>query len=440
MADKNFTRNPRRCDRWRAGPELMQTSKMTRPRTRTEDTRRRWCIPSALLRSPGEKLNGIAILEEMPDSVGLLLWLTLDDVTLWATSPPKTRPRLLGLCSPQRLAVLSDEAPTDLRCALEFLSAILALPGDADEDMMGRACLAIAAWARGRSQPRTALAFAQAGALAAPMLPEAALQTAISAQVLREGARAETWLRRTIAVARRAGDWSTYGSAYALLGKLQFDQGQHAEAEESLRIAFRTAGRIGIPLVRRNAAHGFFQLALARARATDDPAARDRFLVEADTHAHDAYRAQRAEQPGSVPLLLDLARHWIMRGDAVQALGALNRLRTVGELTPGDTLAIAAITARAAAAARRPKLSKTADERASQMLYDQSITENAAFAAAVDLAHAAVDRCDHTSFDRARSAALRFAPEVEYPRIIKTLDSLARAWKPLEGDGAEAGQ
>lgn len=415
----------------------MRTNPKSRTRRRTSSrpriTPRHWCIPSAILRSPGETLNGISILEEIPDSVGLLLWLTLDDVTLWATSPPKTRDRLAGLCSPHRLAVLGEGTPAELRYRLELLSALLAVPGDTDAEMLGVACLAVGAWARGLNHPRTALAFAQAGALAAPMFPDAAMQTAICAQEVHEPIRAETWLRRAVAVARRANDWDTYSNAYVLLGRLQLARQQLTDADGSLLIAFRTARRYGNAIARRDASYGLFQIANARALQSYDACSRDRFLVEADTYAAAAYRAYSADQAGAVPMLLDIAGHWLTRGDAEEALGPLARLRTMmAHLTPDDALRAAAMTARAYAAARRKKLtaSRAADERASQMLSFQSISEEAAFAASMDLAYAAVDRRDRASFDRARSAALRFAPNPKYESTSALLVALAESWAP----------
>lgn len=387
---------------------------------------RKWCIPSAILRSPGETLNGIAVLDEFRDSGGLLLWLTLDDVTVWASAPARTRPRLLGLCSLHRFAILDADAPRELRYSLDLLSALLASPGDADAEMVGRTCLGIAGWAKRRKAPRTALAFAQVGALAAPMLAPAALETATCALDVQEPERAETWLRRTIAVARRGGDWESYTTAAAMLGSLELTRGgKAADAEKNLVIAYSYARRKAVPLARRDAAFGLLQLAVSRAQSATDEEQRNTYRSAADEYAQAAFRAHRAEQPRSVPVLLAIARYWIERGRAARARFPLGRLRSSAQLTDAaDSLAVAAMSAHAFAASADLYLSRTAEARAWELLTDPSIAEEAAFSAALDLAHAAAVRQDRAGLERASQAALRFAPQPRYEWAGRVLAAL----------------
>jgi hypothetical protein len=69
-----------------------------RARGRRRDASRRWCIPPAILREPEETLEGSLILVEFEGDLGLLLWNSLRDVTLWAAVPPERRE---GLFKPE---------------------------------------------------------------------------------------------------------------------------------------------------------------------------------------------------------------------------------------------------------------------------------------------------------------------------------------------------
>jgi hypothetical protein len=259
------------------------------------------------------------------------------------------------------------------------------------------------------------------------MLPEACLQTSSCALAVGEPLRAETWLRRGIALGRRIKDWNTYAAAYVALGTLQLRQERFSEAEKSLSVAYRTARRNSISLVRRDAAYGLMQLALRHAeRALDVEHDREVYLRRADELALAAVRACDVEQPDPVPVLLAVAHHAIVRGNAVIARGTLARLRTIRPMAPEDALTVAAMTARTAALAGERGASKSADARAWEMLLAApSISEPAAFAAAVDLAHGAAIRRDAPSLDRATRAALRLAPATEYEATVQLVAFLA---------------
>src|SRR5687767_11874100 len=66
-------------------------SSTTRPRGRRRNISRRWCIPPAILREPDETLEASQILEEFKGDLGLLLWNSLRDVTLWSSIDPERR-------------------------------------------------------------------------------------------------------------------------------------------------------------------------------------------------------------------------------------------------------------------------------------------------------------------------------------------------------------
>jgi hypothetical protein len=212
-----------------------------------------------------------------------------------------------------------------------------------------------------------------------------------------------------------------------MLGNLQREHDSTQRAEDSYTIAFRTAQRNGVALARRDAAHGLLQIAAERARSATDPEHRERLFRDADEFACAVLRAHRTEQPGSVPVLLTLARYWITRGSAQRARRPLARLRSVEEVRPEDALVAESMSALAYTAAAAPEAASIADARAWSMLTDPSVSEGTAFLAAIDLAHAAATRMDRAALERARQAALRFAPVDQYESTVAVLKSLGES-------------
>jgi hypothetical protein len=368
---------------------------------------RRWCVPSTMLRAPGETLDGVRILDEQAGALGVLLWEGARDVELWAATPPEARP---GLFVPAGAVALRGhlaamEVPAPLAAPLDTLAALLATPGRTDEEVVSICCLEVAAWARAGGALHTATAYAQAAALAAPQFPEAALLTGRCALAAGQPERAETWLWRAVAVARRARDGSAYAAAYVLLGTLCEARGQDVRAGGYFLTAFRAGRRFAARVARRDAAHGLFRIA----RRRGDPGAAAQFALAAQ-------RSYHRDQPGAANLLLDLARFWTDQEEPARARAALRRLvPRVAELSRADGLAAAALTARALASHSRD-LSRQAEARAWALLDPGTADDEAACEAAVDLAHAAAVREDRPAYDRAARAALRLAPASAYAR------------------------
>ena len=289
-----------------------------------------------MLQPPDETLEGAHVLAEIPDDLGLLLWRTLRDVTLWAETPTGARANLFTAGSTdRRLArIASTEIPAPIAAYVDTVSGMLTVASGADPEMVTICCLEIAAWARREGLVETAVAFAQAGALASPMFPEAALHTGIAASAAGQEPRAETWLRRAIGVARRAGELRTYAAALVELGALYERRGDGTRAQRAFQAAHRAARRArGEAGVRMRAAHGLFRLARTRG---DDQAAAD--------FAAAALRAYRRDTEGGPDVLLDLTRFWTDRGQMDQARVALRRLAPVrAHLSIGNRLLYGAL-------------------------------------------------------------------------------------------------
>lgn len=382
------------------------------------DVGRRWCISPAMLRDPADKLEGDSILQEIPGDLGLLLWTTARDVVLWGTTPRKMRGGLFSDGTGDgRFALLAGtEIPGTVSASVDTLHGMLAVPGRADAEIVSLCCLELAAWARAGGLLHTAIAFAQAGATAAPEFGDAALCVGMYARAAGQDGRSETWLRRAFAVARREGNRVAYASALVELGAVYEARGETAGAERFYRFAFRAARRHSARTARMQAAHGLFRLALRQ--------------HDYATAAQFAWRALRAFEPAAeeaaANLLMDLARFWTDVGQQTRARWALRRLvPALVTMEPATQLAVFALTARARADREHPRRSAAAERAAWVLLGDDGIAESVRYAAAVDLAHAARVAGKLDDFQQAKRAVLRFAPQADFGDVS---ERMAKLW------------
>jgi len=314
-------------------------SSTTRPRGRRRNITRRWCIPPAILREPDETLEASQILEEFRGDLGLLLWNSLRDVTLWSAIDPDRRE---GLFTPEaaqkRLALLqASTVEPALEVSLTTLAAVVGSPGNANGEIVSLVCLEVSRWALERGSFGTALAYAQAAALASP--EDAGPAHTVGSLALRWGrsARAETWLRRCIGLARRGKDWQSYAQAYVELGTLYARRELPGAARRYFTQAMRAGRRHGLLPIRGAALHGLFLLAMEAGE-----------LDDAERYAKAAMRAYgrgHARLPG---LLHDIAYLWIVRENFSRAIPMLQKL-LVARVEPVDRALTLSILARAAA-------------------------------------------------------------------------------------------
>jgi tetratricopeptide (TPR) repeat protein len=351
--------------------------------------------------APGETLEGASLLAELQGDFGVLLWRTVRDLSLWVATPPRARAGLFAAASADvRLARLAmTDVPPRIAAPIDTIQGMLTRADRADAGVLTICCLEIAAWAREAGLPHTAVAFAQAGALISPEFAEAALRTGMAALAVHQDARAATWFRRAVALARREGDWATYAAGLIEAASVEERRGTAERAEQLFRLASRAARRFKNPDVYVRAALGHFRLA----RRRGDTAA-------AAAHARSAGRTFRREVEPGPEALLDLARFWTEAGDLDEARSDLRRLvPRRAELSREDQLSSWALTARVFAKAD-PAFSAEAVAEAWNVLLDSTLLEGARIAAGLDLAHAARQAGDDAAFTRAKNVVLALAP------------------------------
>jgi tetratricopeptide (TPR) repeat protein len=270
---------------------------------------RRWRVPPALLRNPSapETLEGERILAEHPGASGLLLWQCYRDARLWADTPPKLRPELFPRTDSCRWRETMEAARLDPETLGAVQTLHAALRGSGDDGSTVPAALRIAAAAERAGAAATTVAYTQLAAAAAPAAAAPAL--AVGRVVARVGhsVMAETWLRRTVALARRSGAWGCYGEALIELGRLKERDGRLREARAEYRMAFRLARRRGLHEIHARAMSGLLRIALAE----EDPAA--------ERYARSALRSHGQGHPDRGAVLLDAAEVELRRGGHLRA-------------------------------------------------------------------------------------------------------------------------
>jgi tetratricopeptide (TPR) repeat protein len=277
---------------------------------------RRWCLPPAIIREPGEVLEGSYILDEFGSDLALVLWTAVRDVTLWSSTPAARRAVLFspGTEAVPRQGMAAAGLDPALDLALATLATVVSHPAQANPEVISLVCLEVARWAREQGRMGTAVAFAQAAAFAHPNAAVPALAVGELAVEWGRYRRAETWLRRAIGLARRAGDWESYGSAYVALGEVYVGTGRAALAPRYFLQAARLSRRQGNRAVRAQALHGLLRTSLA---AGD--------LDAAEAYARGAQRAYGRAHPRLPHLQHDVAQLLVARGHHARAVPMLRR-------------------------------------------------------------------------------------------------------------------
>lgn len=375
-------------------------------------------VPPAIHRGAAETIDRIGILLEHEDQEGVLLWRLVRDVELWSAASPAEREHLFaaGAGTVRTLRLRASTVPTDVRIQLRRLIRSLAAPAKASAGEVAATCAYVAEWAREIEARETALAFAQAAALASDDGAHALL-TGRCAEEANQRERARTWYVRTVGLARRARDWQSYARSFLELGRMAEQDGTPARARRLYLRAFRTSCRKRFPAEHGRAAAALFRLA----RDAGD-------YESASRYARIATRALLRSDARTAGLVLLLAEHWIEHGNARAALRLLDHREGIDSLVSPARAAGAVLRVRAWIAAGDLGMAKEAWASAFALLRsapdDEQDTEGAA-AALLALAKCAAVLDDLRAIERAGCAALARATAEEYPRIHCDLVKLA---------------
>jgi tetratricopeptide (TPR) repeat protein len=284
------------------------------PRPARKPRRRwRWHVPPALMHG-ADQLEGGEVLAEMDGAQAMVMWQLVRDVMLWGSADPEARAGLFVPGAHARWAAALEVAGVDaaVEQPLRAVAEVLRTPGTVTEAELTAACRAVSLWADERELLGTALAFAQAGAVASPRDAAMGYRVGLLARMRAEYPRAESWFRRVIGLGRQAKDWESYARAFLGLAGLYIQRGNYPAARRFLIRCLRAARRHGLRELQAKAYHDLFVIAMQTEQFAD-----------ANELARLAFRAYGPRHPRIPALASDIALLWMLRGEFEPALAAL---------------------------------------------------------------------------------------------------------------------
>ncbi len=378
-------------------------------------TQRRWRIPPALTHGD-EVFEGLSVLDDNPGELGIILWQSLRDTTLWATTPPDVRGELFapGAEANRLSGMLAARVPRDVEEPVGTLARMVGRAGTTREEVVALACRRIAQWADERNLLATALAFTQAAAIVAPGDAGAAHAVGLLARRRAEYGRAETWFRRTIALARQSGDWSSYARAFLGMGNLYVQRGNFPAARRLHIRALKAARRNSLHEIEGMALHDLFGIAVEGGRGR-----------EAEELARAAFRAYGYSHPRLPYLAHDVAYFWTLQGYFSRALPVFRSLLPHHTLA-SELLIVWADIARAAGGAGDTDAFHEAWDEAHALMHAPDVEETAA-RAVLDLAQGALSIGAWERAIEAARHALEIATRRNEARIRLTAEAVLEA-------------
>ncbi|HEX6747075.1 MAG TPA: tetratricopeptide repeat protein [Longimicrobium sp.] len=354
---------------------------------------RRWRVPPALTHGDTDAFEGLSILDEITGDLGLVLWQSVRDAMLWGRAGKTEREALFtpGADRERVAEILAAGAPDDLEEPLKTLAAMLGAAASSREEIISLACRQVAQWAEAKGFLAVALSYAQAAAVVNPADPATAFAVGRLARRRAQHPRAETWYRRTIALARQAGDWPTYALAFDGLGNLYVLRGNFPAARRFFVRALRAANRNSLHDIEGRALHNMFGIAIE----TDD-------VREANELARAAFQAYGAHHPKLRDLAHDVAYFWTTQGHFDRALTVFKSL--VGHFEePAMRLALMGDLGRAAGGAGDREIFQQAWDEVAELVRENA-GQDTTYRAYLDLAHGALSL---GAWERADDAAQR---------------------------------
>ena len=267
-------------------------------------TERRWRVPPALMHGD-DVFEGLSVLDEVPGELGLVLWQSLRDATLWGTASEEERGALFapGAETARVASVVATGVPAAVEPPLMVLARLVGHPGTMREENVALACREVAQWADEGGMLAAALAFSQAAAMVTPGDAGAAFAVGRLARRRAEYPRAESWYRRAIALARQSGDWFTYSMGFLGLGHLYSQRGNYPASQRFMERALRASQRNSLHTVTGQAYHQLFSLAVSGGRTEG-----------AEDLARAALEALGPTNPTLPRLAHDVAYFWMTQG------------------------------------------------------------------------------------------------------------------------------
>jgi tetratricopeptide (TPR) repeat protein len=396
---------------------------MPPPAGNTERRSRPSYLAAPPLLAESEPFEGAAVLQEHPGALGVVLWKTLRDVTAWMEAAPADR---AALFSPAAAAARPREvadcaAEPELWAPLLVVAQLVRAPDAVNYPRLVNACRAVARWAERRGFGAVQLAFTQAAARLAPEHARLAYAVGRLARDRGEYARAETWLRASIRLAR-GHDWHTYALAYLSLGTLYQQLGNLPAARAVTQRGLRTTVRRRLRRLQGTAYHNLFAIAT---EMLDFQAGYD--------SAQSAFERYGPSHPRFPALVHDVGCFWILQGCFARATAVLRDV--LPRITaPQDRALVLANLARAAAAAGYRDQYTAACAESLSLLPEVESPERTA-QVWLNLARAAASAGDYPRADDAARRAVAMATPLRLGHIQLEVEALQQSMRAASAAG-----
>jgi tetratricopeptide (TPR) repeat protein len=273
------------------------------------------------------------------------------------------------------------------------------------------ACRAIARWGERRGFTAVQLAFVQAAACLAPEHPRLAYSVGRLARDRGEYARAESWLRTSIRLARGT-DWHTYALAYLSLGTMYLQLGNLPAARTVTLRGYRTTVRRRVRALQGVALHNLFAVAIEMLD-----------FGRAHRYALAAFQHYGPKHPRVPMLVHDVGCVWMLQG-------RFSRARDVFQMVlprfadPADRLLTLGTLARAAAVVGSDAAYERSFTEAVKLLHDGVAGPERASQVWLNLARAAASAGEYDRAVPAAQQALELAGNLRLGQIRMEVESL----------------
>lgn len=259
---------------------------------------------------------GAELVAELPEGLALPAWQALRSVLQWALEEPASRGDIFEPSAMREWEVelLEDQTESELHRYLAVLVGELAALGNAQPEMLAKACICTTEWALEGKFTTTALAFAEAAALCWPGNARYAWTAGHLMQAHGRAREAEVWLKYAETAAKGVGDRHVQVLALRSRGHIHRATGKDREAGKLYREALRVARRYEVGVQLGEAAHDLF-LATSRQGLSE----------EAEDHARTAFEVYKGG-PNLPDLAVDLATWWLAGGYYARALTVIQHV------------------------------------------------------------------------------------------------------------------
>lgn len=344
------------------------------------------------------------VLEEIGGDFGVWLWHSLRDVLLWGRTVGRERGHVFHPGAPAARAAVRPVLDPELEGVAEVLDAMVAEAERGVVEEVAGACREVAGWSERSGWVGTALAWMEAAAFLMPEDPAAATEAARLAVRRAEYARAEAWVRRSVALAQVARDWRWYVLSFLYVSRAAAARGDHEAAVRLLRRAHRASVRWGVRDVLATVQHELHLMGMSPGRVGGGGGASAGGIEAGEFHR-----------------LYEQVRRLVDRGEYRRAIGPMWALHpALGQGAEGA--AACAMLARAAALLGEVSVAQQSGALGYGWASGQDLADPVAARVMLDLAHAALalgvmeraeEYGDAAAMRAARADDLRLAMEVE---------------------------